>query len=215
MAGASTGTGAAAAGAGAQAPAAARQAFEERLTAELGALKTAVIDCTVQRPHRLLANVKQEGVADVCRRLKGLGFEHLSCLTCVDYGTELEMIILLWSYKHACLIELRCRTPGTDPKFPSLTPVWTGAEFHEREAYDMFGVVFEGCPNLTRVLLPDEWSLFPLRKSFKIESIHEKRKRLEAEKTKEAKARAAAAAAAAPAPGGAPPAAQPQEAAQR
>jgi len=62
-------------------------------------------------------------------------------------------------------------------------------------------VLFEGCPNLKRVLLPDEWSVFPLRKSFKVESIHEKRKRAEAEKAKAAKAAAATAApAAAPTP---------------
>lgn len=177
----------------------ARQPFEERVLAELGAIAGAFTEPVVQRPRRLLAKVKPGEVVEVCRRLQKIGFDHLSCITCVDYEAEIEMVYLLWSFKEKCLIELRSRISGTEPRIASLTPLWTGAEFHEREAYDMFGVLFEGCPNLKRVLLPDEWTLFPLRKSFKVESIHEKRKRLEAEKAKAAKAAAAAAPASSPA----------------
>jgi NADH-quinone oxidoreductase subunit C len=191
-----TGTG----GAAAAAAGAARSAFEERVLAELGAMAPAVSEPAIQKPHRLIARVKAGSIVDVSRRLKLIGFDHLSCETCVDYESEIEMVYLLWSYKEKCLIELRSRISGTEPKAASLVPVWTGAEFHEREAYDMFGVIFEGCPNLRRVLLPDEWTLFPFRKSFKIESIHEKRKRAEAEKAKAAKAAAAAAAPKPPAP---------------
>jgi NADH-quinone oxidoreductase subunit C len=173
--------------------------FEEGVVVGLGKLPEAVMQATVQKPKRVLAKVRPEHVLDICRRLKSVGFDHLSCITCVDYETEIEMVYLLWSFKEKCLIELRARISGTEPKIQSLCSLWTGAEFHEREAYDMFGVLFEGCPNLTRVLLPDEWTVFPLRKSFKVESIHEKRKRLEADKAKAEKAKAAAAAAAAPA----------------
>lgn len=176
--------------------------FEDAVVLGLGKLPEAVLEATVQKPKRVLAKVKPEKVVDVCRRLKGVGFDHLSCITCVDYDTELEMVYLLWSFKEKCLIELRARISGTEPGIQSLTSLWTGAEFHEREAYDMFGVLFEGCPNLTRVLLPDEWTVFPLRKSFKVESIHEKRKRLDADKAKAEKAKAAAAA---PAPASPPP----------
>ena len=178
---------AAAAGApgGAQGP-------EENVARELGRLSGAVIESSVAGPRRVLANVKASSIVDVCRMLRDLGFGHLSCLTCVDNETELSVVYLLWSYERRCLVELRASISGAEPKIASVTPVWTGAEFHEREAYDMFGVVFEGCPNLKRVLLPDEWSVFPLRKSFKVESIHEKRKRLEAEKAKAPKAAAPA-----------------------
>ena len=168
--------------------------FEDGVVLGLGKLPEAVIEATVQKPKRVLAKVKPEKIVEICRRLKGVGFDHLSCITCVDYESEIEMVYLLWSFKEKCLVELRARISGTEPKIGSLCALWTGAEFHEREAYDMFGVLFEGCPNLTRVLLPEEWTVFPLRKSFKVESIHEKKKRLDAEKAKAAKAQAAAAA---------------------
>jgi len=189
--------------------------FEEGVVGGLGKLPEAVMQATVQKPKRVLAKVRPEHVVDICRRLKGVGFDHLSCITCVDYESEIEMVYLLWSFKEKCLIELRARINGAEPRIQSLCPLWTGAEFHEREAYDMFGVLFEGCPNPTRVLLPDEWTVFPLRKSFKVESIHEKRKKLEADKAKAEKAKAAAAAPAAvpssppPAQPAVPPSAQP------
>jgi len=167
-----------------------RRGFEERVVLRLRKLNETVIDASVQNPHRVIANVKPEGIVDVCRLLMSSGFDHLSCVTCVDYDTELEMVYLIWSYKEKCLMELRARISGTEPKISSLTSIWTGAEFHEREAYDMFGVHFEGCPNLTRVLLPDDWAVFPLRKSFKVESIHDKKKRLDGEKAKAVKTQA-------------------------
>lgn len=171
-----------------------RQGFEEMVVEELRKLPEAVTEASVQRPHRVIAKVRPEGVVEVCRLLRSFGFDHLSCVTCVDHNTELEMVYLIWSYKKKCLMELRASISGTEPKIRSLTSLWTGAEFHEREAYDMFGVLFEGCPNLTRVLLPDDWTVFPFRKSFKVESIHEKKKRLDAERAKAAKMQAAAAA---------------------
>jgi NADH-quinone oxidoreductase subunit C len=56
--------------------------------------------------------------------------------------------------------------PRQEPTVDSLVPVWPGANFPEREAYDMFGIVFEGHPDLTRILMPDEWEGHPLRKDF-------------------------------------------------
>lgn len=180
---------------GTVAPGGGTQGFENSVVQDLSKLTGKVLEASVQRPRRLLAKVRPEGVVEVCRLLKGIGFDHLSCVTCVDYDTELEMVYHLWSYGEKCLIELRARISGTEPKVRSLCSIWTGAEFHEREAFDMFGVVFDGCPNLTRVLLPEEWTIFPLRKSFKVESLyslHEKEKKLDAEKAKAAKAQAAA-----------------------
>jgi NADH:ubiquinone oxidoreductase subunit C len=58
-----------------------------------------------------------------------------------------------------------------DPRVASLVPIWPGANFAEREAYDMFGVTFEGHPDLTRILMPDEWEGHPLRKDFGVGSV--------------------------------------------
>jgi len=63
--------------------------------------------------------------------------------------------------------EVHTDIPLDDPKVDSVTPVWPGANFHEREAYDMMGIVFEGHPDLRRILLPDDFTFHPLRKNFR------------------------------------------------
>ena len=59
-----------------------------------------------------------------------------------------------------------CEVPADDPTVPSLTPVYPGANFPERETYDLFGISFDGHPDLTRILMPDDWDGHPLRKDF-------------------------------------------------
>jgi NADH/F420H2 dehydrogenase subunit C len=63
-------------------------------------------------------------------------------------------------------IRVICEVPAADPTVPSLTPVYPGADFAERETYDLFGIVFDGHPELTRILMPDDWDGHPLRKDF-------------------------------------------------
>jgi NADH-quinone oxidoreductase subunit C len=65
-----------------------------------------------------------------------------------------------------CRIRVICQVPESDATVPSLTPVYPGANFPERETYDLFGIVFDGHPDLTRILMPDDWQGHPLRKDF-------------------------------------------------
>jgi NADH-quinone oxidoreductase subunit C len=104
-------------------------------------------------------------------------FTQCSDVTAVDHAADLErvavagvaperfeVVVNLLSHPRNCRIRLIAQVPEADPVVPSVTPLYPGANFAEREAYDMFGIRFEGHPDLTRILLPDDWTGHPLRK---------------------------------------------------
>jgi NADH-quinone oxidoreductase subunit C len=97
-------------------------------------------------------------------------FDFLVDITAVDYPKDpqrFELIYILYSFARNERIRLKART-ADDQAMPSLTSVFKGADWLEREAFDMFGIRFEGHPNLKRILLPDEWQGHPLRKDASI-----------------------------------------------
>jgi len=75
-----------------------------------------------------------------------------------------EVVVNFLSHARNRRIRIVCQVPESDPSIPSLTPVYPGANFPERESYDLFGITFEGHPDLTRILMPDDWHGYPLRK---------------------------------------------------
>jgi NADH:ubiquinone oxidoreductase subunit C len=75
-----------------------------------------------------------------------------------------EVVVNFLSHTRNRRIRIVSEVPVTDPTVPSLTPVYPGANFPERESYDLFGITFEGHPDLTRILMPDDWNGHPLRK---------------------------------------------------
>jgi NADH-quinone oxidoreductase subunit C len=75
-----------------------------------------------------------------------------------------EVVVNFLSHTRNRRIRIICQVPESDPTAPSLTPVYPGANFPERESYDLFGIAFEGHPDLTRILMPDDWHGHPLRK---------------------------------------------------
>jgi NADH-quinone oxidoreductase subunit C len=77
-----------------------------------------------------------------------------------------EVVVELASVATRRRIRIRCQVPGEDPMVPSLFDVWPGAEAHERETYDMYGIVFEGHPDPSRILMPEDWEGHPLRKDY-------------------------------------------------
>ncbi|RPJ86995.1 MAG: NADH-quinone oxidoreductase subunit C [Acidobacteria bacterium] len=97
-------------------------------------------------------------------------FDYLVDLTCLDYiGDEKRicMVYHLYSHKSGRLIRIKARA-AADEMVPSMAPFWRTADWLEREAYDMFGVEFSGHPDLRRILLPDDWLGYPLRKDYDI-----------------------------------------------
>jgi len=103
-----------------------------------------------------------------------LKFSFLSDITTVDrfpIEPRFEVNYHLLSIDFAQRLRLQVRLPGADPVAPSVTPVWPTANWHERENFDLFGIRFTGHPDLTRILMPDEWEGHPLRKDYPVEGF--------------------------------------------
>ncbi|CAN5144223.1 hypothetical protein BH18ACT5_BH18ACT5_08400 [soil metagenome] len=99
------------------------------------------------------------------------GFEILSDVTAVDWLSRqprFDVVVNLVSMQHRRRLRL---IVGVDSEVPSLVPVWPGANYAEREVFDMFGIVFTDHPDLTRILMPEEWEGHPLRKDFAVGSV--------------------------------------------
>lgn len=112
---------------------------------------------------------KLTAVAKFFKESPKYSMDYLSCVTAVDQTAKgcLESVNHLYSMqKKQGPVVLKVRVPRNDPKMPSLTPVYRGAEFQEREAYDLFGIVYEGHPDLRRILLWDGFEGHPMRKDY-------------------------------------------------
>jgi NADH-quinone oxidoreductase subunit C len=93
-------------------------------------------------------------------------FDALMCLSAVDKAQELQVVYHLCSMTIRNRATLRCTVAKDDPVVPSLCSVWPAANWHEREAYDLLGVRFDGHPDFRRILCPDDWEGHPLRKDY-------------------------------------------------
>lgn len=135
--------------------------------------------------------VSPEALVDVCCYLRDeadLRFNYLNCITAVDYfepdpkkaaktgwDPHLEVVYHMWSIPHKTSLVLKVmlprwkgNTPGEIPEVPSVAGVWSTADWHEREVYDLSGVRFTGHPNLRRILCPEDWEGYPLRKDYEM-----------------------------------------------
>jgi NADH-quinone oxidoreductase subunit C len=92
--------------------------------------------------------------------------DSLMCLSGVDYPEHFTVVYHLYSTKNNHKIVLKVNTSKNVPLIPSVYNVWPAAEPYEREAYDLFGIKFENHPNMTRILMPDDWEGHPLRKDY-------------------------------------------------
>lgn len=121
--------------------------------------------------------IAPDRIADVCRELRdnpSTYFDFLSCLSGVDYGVEagrFGVVYHLASIPYQTQLTLKVskendRNEDELPSFPSITSVYGAANWHEREAYEMVGIYFEAHPDLRKLLLPDDWEGYPLRKDY-------------------------------------------------
>jgi NADH-quinone oxidoreductase subunit C len=137
----------------------------------------AIEDVVVDRGE-LTLSIRPGRIAEVCRILRddpALRFELCSSVSGVDYlgydERRLHVVYHLTSLTYRRRIRLECAVTAEDPRLPSVTGVYPTADWQERETYDMFGVVFDGHPNLTRILMPDDWEGFPQRKDYPLGGV--------------------------------------------
>ena len=116
-------------------------------------------------PRRLYLTVNRSSIFEVGAHMKDeLGFDHTSCVSGVDRCDRYQVVYHITSYSNHTTAEVVVDLPHENPEVDSVTPLWGGANWHEREAFDMFGIVFKGHPDPRRVLLPDDYEFFPMRK---------------------------------------------------
>ena len=101
---------------------------------------------------------------EMCLGVSGVHFPH-------DEGRELHSIVNLLSMTHNRRLRLEITAPDADPHVPSMVPLWPSADWHERETWDFFGLIFDGHPGLTRIMMPDDWPGHPQRKDYPLGGI--------------------------------------------
>ena len=130
----------------------------------------AIREATLDRKQPIILVATQK-LRDISRHVRDTEqFDMLADLTAVDWPKRekrFDVILNLYSFPKNERLRLKAHA-GENESVPSVTGVWGGANWLEREAYDMFGIVFEGHPNLKRILLPEEWQGYPLRKDYDI-----------------------------------------------
>jgi NADH-quinone oxidoreductase subunit C len=153
------------------------QALGTALTADGSGFAEAVERVVVDRGE-LTFHVRREHLLTVADKLlhdPALRFEIFSGVSGVHYpdepGRELSAVYHLVSITHNRRLRLEVRAPDGDPHIPSVTPVYPAANWHERETWDFFGIVFDGHPALTRIEMPDDWRGHPQRKDYPLGGI--------------------------------------------
>lgn len=133
---------------------------------------------TFRNQHRLV--VPHDQVLPAMRELRSLGMDQMVDVTAVDLleypnaTDRFEVVYLLLNTESGERLIVKTHVNEPHLTLPSMVPIWFGADWLEREVYDMFGILFEGHPNMKRLLLPDEFESFPLRKDYPVKGRGER-----------------------------------------
>ncbi|GAA2378398.1 NADH-quinone oxidoreductase subunit C [Nonomuraea africana] len=152
--------------------------YFDELVDKLETFDDDAIERVVVDRGELTLHVKREKLVEVCRRLRDepeLRFELSLGVSGVHYphlaGEELHAVIHLCSITHNRRVRLEVSAPDSDPHIPSTVGVYPTHNWHERETYDFFGIIFDGHPALTRIMMPDDWDGHPQRKDYPLGGI--------------------------------------------
>lgn len=126
---------------------------------------------TIQHEQTILY-VSAGSIVEVCRYLRDEhGFNRASSVTALDWYPQeprFEVVYLLHAVKENQRLRLKVRVSGENPTVESVTGVWAGANWYEREVFDLFGITFSNHPDLRRIMMPEDWEGHPLRKDFPV-----------------------------------------------
>ena len=156
---------------------------DEKVTEEKEVNNEEQIPSTISRGQNVL-HPNRENMIEVIQNLRDEGFIVCIDVTAVDYlenpkrdlpisikPERFEIVINLLSHASRERIRLRVQVPEEDPSVPTLFDIYPGSEALEREVHDLFGINFDGHPDMTRILMPEEWNGYPLRKDYDVGQI--------------------------------------------
>jgi len=118
-------------------------------------------------PYVSVTGARIDKVCLYCRVEPKLEFDFCQSITGMDTGETLTCVYHLYSYRQKQTLVLKATTPRSAPRLPSCVSVWPAADWYEREVFDLYGIQFEGHPDLRRLLLPEDWEGHPMLKDYK------------------------------------------------
>lgn len=137
----------------------------QKLTAAFGS-DVVELNQNVLSPFIMVKREKAHAILQLLRDDKDLAFDYLQLVTAIDYPTHFTVAYHLTSLQHLHNIAIKADLPREAPSIDSVADLWPAADWHEREQYDLMGIDFTGHPDLHRILLPEDWEGYPLRKDY-------------------------------------------------
>lgn len=137
-----------------------------------------VVDTTIVMNNQVAFDVTNEDVLSLLNYLKLEGWTQLSMLTCVDWIKEgqFQLVYILMNWENGVRIQVRSRIPRVNPSFMTVTNIYPGAQYYERDVHEFFGVVFEGNDDALKQLFLENWDdMPPLRKDFNARAYSDKK----------------------------------------
>ncbi|MCL4322834.1 MAG: NADH-quinone oxidoreductase subunit C [Candidatus Thermoplasmatota archaeon] len=118
---------------------------------------------------RKVLRISKESLLELMGDIKGSGYDSLSLISTVDFRDRIEVVYHLTNSRTEEMLAIKSET--RDSRMPSVTSLFESANWDEREQYDMMGIIFEGHPDLKRILLPEGWVGYPLRKDYDLSKV--------------------------------------------
>jgi len=141
----------------------------EQITAALDREFSHAVTVKKTAVRRVYISCERGAIHGLCLYLRDvLNFEQASSVGGVDWVDHMQVVYHLSNYFNGIMIEITVDVPNDDPHIDSVALIWEGADWHERETYELFGIIFDGHPQLERLLTPQNYEFFPFRKSYKL-----------------------------------------------